>query len=85
MRASNCFLICASVLLLTSSTVVGQDAVPWARSLEEAQQIAGQRGLLVLVDFYGDNCPPCRALDANVFPKPASRRRPGVYRRHPLP
>lgn len=73
MRATLCVLICTTILL-ASSVEAAQDAVPWARSIEEAQQIASQRGQLVLLHFYGDNCPPCRALDANVFPKPEFAR-----------
>lgn len=61
-------------MVLSTGIAVAQDAVPWARSLEEAQQIAAQRQQLVLVHFYGDNCPPCKALDANVFPRPEFAR-----------
>lgn len=62
------------MLISSVATATAQDAVPWARSLEEAQQIAGQRGQLILLHFYGDNCPPCRALESNVFPKPEFAR-----------
>ncbi len=59
---------------MVSSLAMAQDAVPWVGSLEDAQQIAGQRGQLILLHFYGDNCPPCKALEANVFPKPEFAR-----------
>ncbi len=73
MRASLC--LCVGTLILLAATIAtAQDAVPWARSIEEAQQIAKQQGRLVLLHFYGDNCPPCRALEANVFPKPEFAR-----------
>jgi YHS domain-containing protein/thiol-disulfide isomerase/thioredoxin len=67
MRAT--FAMSLAFLLLVTTAAVAQDAVPWARSIEEAQQIAAQQNRLVLVHFYGDKCPPCRALEANVFPK----------------
>lgn len=61
-------------MLLLTHQASAQDAVPWARSLEDAQQIAGQRGQLILLHFYGDNCPPCKQLEANVFPRPEFAR-----------
>lgn len=61
-------------MVLTTGAAIAQDAVPWARSFEEAQQIARQRQQLILLHFYGDNCPPCKALDANVFPRPEFAR-----------
>src|SRR5688500_13599177 len=75
MRASLCLIVTALTVTLTTGIVAasppagGLDAVPWARSLEEAQQIAAQRHQLILLHFYGDNCPPCKALEANVFPR----------------
>jgi YHS domain-containing protein len=68
------FFAMSLALLLFVTTAVAQDAVPWARSIEEAQQIAAQQNRLVLVHFYGDACPPCKVLDANVFPKPEFAR-----------
>jgi YHS domain-containing protein/thiol-disulfide isomerase/thioredoxin len=63
------FALSLAFLLTATSAAIAQDAIPWARSIEEAQQIAAQQQRLVLVHFYGDNCPPCKALEANVFPK----------------
>lgn len=70
------FLRCLafSALVLHAGLVAAQDAIPWARSIEEAQRQAAQQQRLVLIHFYGDNCPPCRALEANVFPRPEFAR-----------
>ncbi|MGY8770382.1 MAG: DUF255 domain-containing protein [Pirellulales bacterium] len=58
-----------SLLILTASISVAgaQDLVHWAPNLEAAKQMASKQNKLVLVHFWGDNCPPCRALEANVF------------------
>jgi YHS domain-containing protein/thiol-disulfide isomerase/thioredoxin len=70
MRATFCLCACAIGLALTSNVATARDNVPWAPSLEAAQQVAAQRQQLILIHFYGDNCPPCEALEANVFPRP---------------
>ena len=55
------------LLLAIPATVFAEDAVRWAPSVEMAKQIAAAKNQLVLIHFYGDNCPPCRRLEANVF------------------
>ncbi|PHS04830.1 MAG: hypothetical protein COA78_16035 [Blastopirellula sp.] len=59
-----------SLLLISASFSVAkaEDLVRWAPNLEAAKQLASKQNKLVLIHFYGDNCPPCRALEANVFP-----------------
>lgn len=45
-----------------------QTRIPWLQDLQQAQQIASQEGLLLLIHFYSDSCPPCRRLEQVVFP-----------------
>lgn len=60
----------AVALLSLGSTVTGQDGIAWTTNLRAAQDVATRDGKLILVHFYSDNCPPCRALEKNVFPRP---------------
>jgi YHS domain-containing protein/thiol-disulfide isomerase/thioredoxin len=46
-------------------------SVAWQQSLETAQAAARHSGRLVLVHFYTDSCPPCEALEQNVFNQPS--------------
>lgn len=46
------------------------DSMPWANSVEEAQKLAAQQNRLVLLHFWSYDCPPCKKLEQNVFPKP---------------
>lgn len=55
--------------LLTQSAAA-QDRVSWLGDLSQAQQIAAQRGQLVLVHFWGENCGPCIRLEHYVFNRP---------------
>ena len=50
--------------------LTAEDQIPWARSLEEAQQAAGEQRKLVLLHFYNDRCPPCERLEQTVFNQP---------------
>lgn len=68
------YQVFAAIVLSAAQLAVAQDAVPWARSIEEAQAQATREGRLVLVHFYSDNCPPCRKLEQNVFPQPTFGR-----------
>lgn len=55
------------LLLAIQATVLAEDAVRWAPNIETARAAAGGNHKLVYIHFYGDNCPPCRKLEANVF------------------
>ncbi len=46
------------------------DSMPWVGSIEEARQIAAQQNRLILLHFWSYDCPPCKKLEQNVFPKP---------------
>lgn len=51
-------------------TIVSQfqrDQVQWENDLNRAAQLAKETNRLLFVHFYGDNCPPCKAMDAQVF------------------
>ncbi|MEW4451363.1 thioredoxin domain-containing protein [Bremerella sp. JC817] len=55
------------LLLAMQTTILAEDAVRWAPSVDLAKRVAAAQNQLVLIHFYGDNCPPCRRLEANVF------------------
>ncbi len=60
----------AFVVLWLGSPAMAQDGIAWTTNLRAAQETAARDSKLVLVHFYSDNCPPCRALERNVFPRP---------------
>lgn len=70
MRSNFRVVLCLTLVLHLTAWATAQDAMPWARSLEEAQQIAAQQNRLVLVHFWADDCPPCKKLEQNIFPDP---------------
>ncbi|HTN74175.1 MAG TPA: DUF255 domain-containing protein, partial [Pirellulaceae bacterium] len=70
MRFNLLVAICFAVLTMAGNLPAAQDAVPWAKTIEEAQQIAAQQNRLVLLHFWSYDCPPCIKLEENVFPKP---------------
>ncbi len=53
------------------SAVSGQeylsDAIVWEKDINAAVAKAKETNRLVFIHFYGDNCPPCKAMDAEVF------------------
>lgn len=55
------------LLLAIHATVFAEDAIRWAPDLETARAAATRNKQLIYIHFYGDNCPPCRRLEANVF------------------
>lgn len=46
----------------------------WYASYEEAVAAAERLERPLLVHFYGDNCPPCRQMERDVFPSPEVQR-----------
>jgi protein disulfide-isomerase len=43
--------------------------VQWASDYRQAAEQAARERKLVLLHFESDSCPPCRKLEANVFPR----------------
>jgi thiol-disulfide isomerase/thioredoxin/YHS domain-containing protein len=50
------------------STLHAQDNIAWEKDINVAMAKAKAVNRLVFVHFYGDNCPPCRSMDVEVFP-----------------
>jgi len=50
----------------------GEDAVGLAE-LDAALERARREGKLVLLDFYGDHCPPCARMKKETWPAPEVR------------
>lgn len=64
--------LCAVILVeasLLGSTVLAGDAIPWITDYRQAAEVAAREHKLVLLHFWSDDCPPCRRLEANVFPR----------------
>lgn len=74
-------LIPAMVLLAVSSLcrpALCQDRIAWQSDLRQAQQLANQRGQLLLLHFWGENCGPCIRLEHYVFNRPEVIRAMGT-------
>lgn len=48
--------------------------IAWMTNLEQARQVAASQGRPILVHFWNDNCPPCVAVERNVFSRPEVER-----------
>ena len=59
----------ALALLLVAGLATAQEGVRWAADYREAAEQAARERKLVLLHFESDSCPPCRKLEANVFPR----------------
>lgn len=60
-----------SLSLVTFATTSAQNLGPqWMTDLASAKAAAQQSGKLVLVHFWMPNCPPCVALERDVFSQP---------------
>jgi protein disulfide-isomerase len=55
---------------LVVSTASSAEAIPWAGDYRQAAEQAARDRKLVLLHFWSDDCPPCRRVEANVFPQP---------------
>jgi thiol-disulfide isomerase/thioredoxin/YHS domain-containing protein len=64
----------ASIFLLFCPHVNANDSIPWVQDIEQAKSIAAQNNKPILLHFWGDYCPPCRRLEAVVFPHPTVAR-----------
>ena len=53
-----------------TATTNALDSISWVKNLEQAKQISAQTNRPILLHFSGDFCPPCRRLEAVVFPHP---------------
>ncbi len=67
MRTAKLAIAIFGILVGYTAILNAQDRVPWQNDIRQAQQLAAQRGQLVLIHFYGDNCPPCSWLENHVF------------------
>jgi thiol-disulfide isomerase/thioredoxin len=56
--------------LLAATTVLASEQIPWVADYKQACELAADQRRLVLLHFYGDNCPPCLRVEQNVFSQP---------------
>lgn len=59
----------ALALLLFAGIASAQDGVRWTGDYRQAAELAAKERKLILLHFESDDCPPCRKLEANVFPR----------------
>jgi protein disulfide-isomerase len=53
------------------SAANAQDARAWQPSLDAARRAAAEGNRLVLIYFYGDNCPACKVMQRDTLGQPA--------------
>ncbi|MCL2304510.1 MAG: DUF255 domain-containing protein [Planctomycetaceae bacterium] len=70
MKIINSLAVFGFVLLGTASLWAGQ-GVQWETDFKTAMNLAQETNRFVLIHFYGDQCPPCRMMDKDVFPQQA--------------
>lgn len=70
MRAFSRIVAASWILLIAAPVASGAESVRWEADFETAVQKAAQQNRLVLVHFWSDGCPPCEAVERNVFPNP---------------
>jgi len=68
MQAKKQTLWMVALLVLSAAPALAQDQIPWEYDVDRAKQIAGQQNKLVLLHFWADGCPPCKVVEARVFP-----------------
>ena len=61
------------VLLLAILLSCGGEEAVGVAELDAALQRAEREGKLVLLDFYGDRCPPCARMKKETWPAPEVR------------
>lgn len=63
------FAVSLNVLSFSDSPLfaVEQKGIVWETDFKKAMQLAADTDRLVIIHFYGDYCPPCRKMDAEVF------------------
>lgn len=54
------------------------EQIPWVANLQQAQAMARAKNRLVLIHFWGDNCPPCDRMEQQVFNQPEVARAVGA-------
>ena len=59
----------ALALILAAGLATAQEGVRWAGDYRTAAEQAARESKLILLHFESDSCPPCRKLEANVFPR----------------
>ncbi len=59
------------LMLVGFSPVWGGQGVQWETDFKTAMKTAEETNRLVLIHFYGDQCPPCRMMDKEIFPQKA--------------
>jgi thiol-disulfide isomerase/thioredoxin len=59
-----------AVVLLAGGSARAAAEIRWYTDLEEASEAARKANLPMFIDFWADWCPPCRIMDAEVYPDP---------------
>lgn len=57
-----------AIAFACGTSVVTAQGVQWESDINRAVKTAKDQNRLIFIHFYGSSCPPCKAMDANVFP-----------------
>lgn len=63
-------LLIAAVVFALAGAAGAQETITWYEDFQQASQVAGQQGRLLLLHFYSDDCVPCVKVERNVFSQP---------------
>lgn len=59
------FSLC--LVLTAAAQAQVAESIRWENDFDKASALARETNRLLLVHFYGGNCPPCKLMDVNVF------------------
>ncbi len=59
-----------ALLVSVAAATAAESEIAWQSNLETGMKLAQQTNRFVLIHFYSTHCPPCRALEKDVFAQP---------------